>query len=94
MCLCVICDYLTIELCSTMMMFLCLQDGRSSLLFASQFGHHEVVKMLLSADANVDLQDKVSTTSPSQRPCPELESYVHTFVVENMGGGYSCVHLY
>ena len=66
----------------------------SSLMMALQNGHHEVVKVLLSAGAKVDLLTKVSITSPSQRPCPELESYVLTFVVEIMGGGYSCVGLY
>ena len=52
--------------CSAMIMFSSYQDGWSSLLFAYRHGHHEVVKMLLSAGANIDLQDKVSTTSPSQ----------------------------
>ena len=54
--------------CSAMIMFALLQDGRSSLMLASQNGHHEVVKVLLSAGAKVDLQDKVSFTSPSQDP--------------------------
>ena len=31
----------------------------SSLMYASQNGHHEVVKVLLSAGANVDFQNKV-----------------------------------
>ena len=33
---------------------------------ASRKGHVEVVKMLLSAGAKPDLQDKVSSTSPAQ----------------------------
>ena len=77
-----------------MITFSSLQDGWSSLIVASRYGHHEVVKALLSDGANIDLLTKVSTTSPSQRPCPELESYVLTFVVEIMGGSYSYVGLY
>ena len=42
------------------------QNGRSSLMRASENGHEEVVRMLLSAGANVDLQDEVSITSPAQ----------------------------
>ena len=37
-------------------------------MFASHNGHHEVVKVLLSAGAKVDLQDVVSTYRPSQGP--------------------------
>ena len=44
------------------------QSENSSLIFASHKGHHEVVKVLLSAGAKVDLQNKVSTSSPSQGP--------------------------
>ena len=33
---------------------------------ASRNGHEEVVRILLSAGAKVDLQDKVSSTSPAQ----------------------------
>ena len=51
-----------------MIMFLSPQYGLSSLMFASQNGHNKVVLSLLIADANVDLQNKVSTTSPSQGP--------------------------
>ena len=54
--------------CSAMIMFAFLQDGQSSLMLASRNGHHEVVEVLSSAGANVDLQDEVSTTSPSQGP--------------------------
>ena len=39
---------------------LSLQDGQSSLMWASKNGHVEVVEMLLSKGAQVDLQDKVS----------------------------------
>ena len=49
-------------------MFSSLQDRISSLMAASYNGHHEVVKMLLSAGAKVDLKNLVSTTSPSQGP--------------------------
>ena len=45
-----------------------LQVGQSSLMLAFQNGHHEVVKVLLSAGAKVDLQDVVSTYRPSQGP--------------------------
>ena len=38
----------------------------SSLMEASENGHEEVVKMLLSAGAKPDLQDVVSGTSPAQ----------------------------
>ena len=54
--------------CSTMIMFSSLQDGWSSLMVASQNGHHEVVKVLLSDGAKIDLQDEVSSTSSSQGP--------------------------
>ena len=54
--------------CSAMIMFSSVQVGQSSLMLASQNGHNEVVKVLLSAGAKVDLQDQVSTTSPSQGP--------------------------
>ena len=52
--------------CTAMIMFSSPQHGWSSLMFASHNGHLEVMIMLLSAGANVDLQNKVSTTSPSQ----------------------------
>ena len=39
---------------------LSLQYGQSSLMLASMNGHVEVVEMLLSKGAQVDLQDKVS----------------------------------
>ena len=54
--------------CSAMIMFSSLQVGWSSLLVASENGHHEVVKVLLSAGANVDLQNEVSTSGPSHDP--------------------------
>ena len=37
-------------------------------MVASQNGYHEVVKVLLSAGANVDLLTKVSTSGPSHGP--------------------------
>ena len=54
-------------MCTEMIMF-SSQDGRSSLMFASQNGHNELVRILLSAGAKVDLQNKVSNTSSSQGP--------------------------
>ena len=36
-----------------------LQDGWSSLLLACRIGHEEVVKILLSAGAQINHQDKV-----------------------------------
>ena len=54
--------------CTAMIMFSSPQHGRSSLMFASQNGHNEAVRILLTAGANVDLQNKVSSTSPSQGP--------------------------
>ena len=47
-----------------MILFSCLQDGWSSLMVASENGHHEVVKVLLSVGAKVDLLNKVSTAHP------------------------------
>ena len=44
------------------------QDGWSSLMLASEKGHKEVVKRLLSAGAQANLQNKVSITSPVQGP--------------------------
>ena len=38
-----------------------LQDGLSSLMLASRNCYHEVVKILLSTGAQVDLLNKVST---------------------------------
>ena len=35
-------------------------------MIASGNGHKEVVRILLSAGANVDLKDQVSSTSPAQ----------------------------
>ena len=43
-----------------------LQNGRSSLMWACWKGHAEVVKILLSAGAHVNDQNKVSSTSPAQ----------------------------
>ena len=36
-----------------------LQEGRSSLMVASQYGHEEVVEKLIQRGATVDLQDEV-----------------------------------
>ena len=43
-----------------------LQGGWSSLMRACMNGHAEVVKILLSAGAHVNDQNKVSSTSPAQ----------------------------
>ena len=43
-----------------------VQDGTSSLMWACRKGHAEVVKILLSAGAHFNDQDKVSSTSPAQ----------------------------
>ena len=43
-----------------------LQDGTSSLMLAYGNGHAEVVKILVSAGADVNHQNKVSSTSPAQ----------------------------
>ena len=45
---------------------LSLQDGWSSLMEACFNGHAEVVRILVSAGAHVNDQDKVSSTSPAQ----------------------------
>ena len=36
-----------------------LQDGRSPLHVAAEEGHADVVNMLITHDANVDIKDKV-----------------------------------
>ena len=43
-----------------------LQYGWSSLMWACWSGHAEVVRILLSAGAHVNHQNKVSSTSPAQ----------------------------
>ena len=43
-----------------------LQNGWSSLMSACRYGRAEVVRILLSAGAHVNDQDKVSSTSPAQ----------------------------
>ena len=43
-----------------------LQDGTSSLMLACRYGHTEVVRILVSAGAHVNDQDKVSSNSPAQ----------------------------
>ena len=47
-------------------MHLSLQDGTSSLMVACKNGHAEVVRILVSAGAHVNDQNKVSMTSPAQ----------------------------
>ena len=43
-----------------------LQDGWSPPMKACENGHAEVVKILISAGAHVNHQNKVSSTSPAQ----------------------------
>ena len=43
-----------------------LQNGYSSLMLACYSGHAEVVRILISAGAHFNHQDKVSSTSPAQ----------------------------
>ena len=43
-----------------------LQGGASPLMWACRNGHAEVVRILVSAGAHVNHQDKVSSTSPAQ----------------------------
>ena len=43
-----------------------LQDEWSSLTLASWKGHAEIVRILVSAGAHINDQDKVSSTSPAQ----------------------------
>ena len=43
-----------------------LQYGESSLMWACKEGHAEVVRMLLSAGAQVNHQNEVSSSSPAQ----------------------------
>ena len=84
---------------TAMIMCSSLQDGRSSLMIASQNGHNAVVRMLLSAGAKVDLQDEVSILRPYGNLCPDvmlylgLEGYVHTIVFVMLRGVNSCVGL-
>ena len=58
--------------CIAMIMCSSLQDGRSSLMIASQNGHNEIVMMLLSAGMEVDLQDKVSILRPYDNLCHDV----------------------
>ena len=50
-----------------------LQDGWSSLMLACCNGDVEVVRILVSAGAQVNLQDEVSSTSPAQCPLVTCE---------------------
>ena len=51
---CIFCTATRMIMCSS------LQDGQSPLMFASQNGHIEIVRILLSASAKVDLQNEVT----------------------------------
>ena len=42
--------------------YLLVQDGRTALMWASEGGHIEIVKSLLLRGADVNIQDKVSST--------------------------------
>ena len=68
--------------CTTNIIFSSIQHRKSSLMFASENGDSEVVKILLSAGANVDLQDKVSIISSS----PHLPHPIPAYFT-------SCAHL-
>ena len=67
-CGCVLCVYHNEALFDVMFMECpsSLQDGWSSLILACLEGHAEVVRMLLSAGAQVNDQAKVSNSSPAQ----------------------------
>ena len=77
-----------------------LQGGQSSMMRASENGHEEVVRILLSAGANVDLQDLVSSTIPAQGhvvTCTRMYSYTspqfHVLCkVAIPGGTCTCSH--
>ena len=43
-----------------------LQGGTSSLMLACRYGHAEVLRILVTAGAHVNDQNKVSSTSPAQ----------------------------
>ena len=45
---------------------LSLQDRTSSLMEACRYGNAEVVRILVSAGSHVNVQSKVSSTSPAQ----------------------------
>ena len=42
------------------------QDGTTALMYACLNGHEEAVKILLSAKANIDCKDNVSSYTNSQ----------------------------
>ena len=46
-----------------------IQDGNTALMRASQLGHIECVKVLLSMGAQANLQDKVSTVPDQTNVC-------------------------
>ena len=48
--------------CTDMILFSSPQDGMSSLMFASQNGHNELVRILISIGGKVDLQSIVSSS--------------------------------
>ena len=43
-------------------LYLLLQNGKTALMYASENGHIDCVKALLLWDADVTIQDKVSST--------------------------------
>ena len=46
-----------------------IQDGATALIVASQEGHHEIVRMLLEAKADVNMKDNVSESCYSDGIC-------------------------
>ena len=80
--------------CTAIIMCSSLQDGRSSLMIASQNGHNQVVKVLLSAGIEVDLQDGVSILRPntdSTQHIPQL--LITTNLHKSKHHKYNDVHI-
>ena len=72
---------------------LCLQDGHSALMFASDNGKTEVVQLLLGAKANVDLQDEVGWKEEAWGECAlgtentRMHSHTHALTC-------TCTHMH
>ena len=82
-----------------MIMCSSLQKRQTSLMFASQNGHDEIVRILLKASAKVDLQTKVKYYHLFPwlygDLCPDVMLYcgLRTILVDSLGGVYTCVGL-